>query len=189
MPRIPTSAADKWLQPVVSQILAPRSYRIWAGSISVGHGFWRTSQLPASDKRLAAIRGTANAHSKAGLAALTGEHYEGGHWLGSFGVYLVTKRGISNRKIRPRNRFRSAIFQSFERHFGLVSNGTSTSSGAEGLKTRYPALPCKASSSRFRHSLRMRRACRCRRPAPAIPSPSADAPATLLLCFRNEGSQ
>jgi hypothetical protein len=31
----------------------------------------------------------------AGLAAVTGEHYEGGHWLGSFAVYLVTRRGIA----------------------------------------------------------------------------------------------
>jgi hypothetical protein len=26
--------------------------------------------------------------------AVTGEHYEGGHWLGSFAVYLTTQRGI-----------------------------------------------------------------------------------------------
>ena len=51
--------------------------------------------LPKSDKRLPAIRAAAAAHSRKGLAAVTGEHYEGGHWLGSFGVYLVTKRGIS----------------------------------------------------------------------------------------------
>ena len=25
---------------------------------------------------------------------MTGEHYEGGHWLGSFAVYLTTRRGI-----------------------------------------------------------------------------------------------
>jgi hypothetical protein len=25
---------------------------------------------------------------------VTGEHYEGGHWLGSFAVYLTTQRGI-----------------------------------------------------------------------------------------------
>jgi len=25
---------------------------------------------------------------------VTEAHYEGGHWLGSFAVYLVTKRGI-----------------------------------------------------------------------------------------------
>ena len=27
------------------------------------------------------------------VKAVTGEHYEGGHWLGSFAVYLVTARG------------------------------------------------------------------------------------------------
>jgi hypothetical protein len=36
----------------------------------------------------------AEEHKRAGLAAVTGKHYEGGHWLGSFAVYLVTKRGI-----------------------------------------------------------------------------------------------
>jgi hypothetical protein len=29
-----------------------------------------------------------NCGREAGLAAVTGEHYEGGHWLGSFAVYL-----------------------------------------------------------------------------------------------------
>jgi Protein of unknown function (DUF2891) len=53
------------------------------------------SGLPEADKRIAAIRNSAEAHERAGLAAVTGEHYEGGHWLGSFAVYLVTRRGIS----------------------------------------------------------------------------------------------
>lgn len=52
------------------------------------------SRLPKGDKRLPAIIAAAEAHRRAGLAAVTGEHYEGGHWLGSFAVYLVTKRGI-----------------------------------------------------------------------------------------------
>jgi hypothetical protein len=30
------------------------------------------------------------AHRTAGLAAVTGTHYEGGHWLGTFAVYLET---------------------------------------------------------------------------------------------------
>jgi len=30
----------------------------------------------------------------AGLRSVTGEHYEGGHWLGSFAVYLSTGRGL-----------------------------------------------------------------------------------------------
>ena len=32
----------------------------------------------------------AEAHWSAGLAAVTGEHYEGGHWLATFAVYLLT---------------------------------------------------------------------------------------------------
>lgn len=51
--------------------------------------------LPAGDPRLPALRTAANRHRDAGLAAVTGAHYEGGHWLGSFAVYLVTQRGLS----------------------------------------------------------------------------------------------
>jgi hypothetical protein len=50
--------------------------------------------LPQEDPRLAAIRAAARRHRERGLAAVTGEHYEGGHWLGSFATYLVTQRGL-----------------------------------------------------------------------------------------------
>ncbi len=53
------------------------------------------SALPKDDPRRAALQAAADAHAHAGLAAVTGEHYEGGHWLGSFAVYLTTKRGIA----------------------------------------------------------------------------------------------
>jgi len=49
--------------------------------------------LPAGDTRIRALRSAAAAHREAGLAAVSDEHYEGGHWLGSFAVYLVTARG------------------------------------------------------------------------------------------------
>ena len=49
--------------------------------------------LPADDPRRPALRAAADAHSEAGLASVTGEHYEGGHWLGSFATYLVTAKG------------------------------------------------------------------------------------------------
>ena len=52
------------------------------------------SGLPKRDKRVPALLDASRAHATAGLAAVTGEHYEGGHWLGSFATYLVTKRGI-----------------------------------------------------------------------------------------------
>jgi Protein of unknown function (DUF2891) len=51
------------------------------------------SSLPADDPRRPALASAAEAHRRAGLAAVTGEHYEGGHWLGSFAVYLTTQRG------------------------------------------------------------------------------------------------
>ena len=41
-----------------------------------------------------ALRAAAAAHREAGLVGVTGEHYEGGHWLGTFAVYLLTGRGL-----------------------------------------------------------------------------------------------
>jgi hypothetical protein len=51
------------------------------------------SGLPATDARRGSILAAAKTHADSGLAAVTGEHYEGGHWLGSFATYLVTGRG------------------------------------------------------------------------------------------------
>jgi len=51
------------------------------------------SGLPDDDPRRPALRAAAEAHREVGLAAVTGEHYEGGHWLGSFATYLVTGKG------------------------------------------------------------------------------------------------
>ncbi|HEX5214073.1 MAG TPA: DUF2891 domain-containing protein [Vicinamibacterales bacterium] len=49
--------------------------------------------LATTDARRVALLATAKVHAESGLAAVTGEHYEGGHWLGSFATYLVTQRG------------------------------------------------------------------------------------------------
>lgn len=49
--------------------------------------------LPPDDPRRAALRAAAQRHAEAGLAAVSDEHYEGGHWLASFAVYLTTRRG------------------------------------------------------------------------------------------------
>ena len=35
-------------------------------------------------------------NAQAGLLAIDENHYEGGHWLGTFAVYLITHRGVSN---------------------------------------------------------------------------------------------
>jgi hypothetical protein len=54
------------------------------------------SGLPKDDARIAALRAAAERHRQDGLASVTGAHYEGGHWLGTFATYLVTKRGLQS---------------------------------------------------------------------------------------------
>jgi hypothetical protein len=51
--------------------------------------------LPPGDRRRVALSAAARTHAVSGLASVTGEHYEGGHWLGSFATYLTTRRGIA----------------------------------------------------------------------------------------------
>ena len=96
MPQISTSGDLKWLQPVMSPDPSdPKLAHLDGLNLSRA---WMlegiAAGLPKNDKRLPSIMATAEAHRRAGLAAVTGEHYEGGHWLGSFAVYLVTRRGI-----------------------------------------------------------------------------------------------
>jgi hypothetical protein len=53
------------------------------------------SKLPAADAQRKALEGLAGRLRQAGLDSLKSERYEGGHWLGSFAVYLVSGRGLS----------------------------------------------------------------------------------------------
>jgi hypothetical protein len=50
-------------------------------------------RLPHGDARIAALKAAASAHRAAALPAVTAEHYEGGHWLGTFAVYLTSHSG------------------------------------------------------------------------------------------------
>jgi hypothetical protein len=52
------------------------------------------SALAPGDARRAIFDAAAEAHTRAGLAAVRAEHYAGAHWLGSFAVYLLTRRGL-----------------------------------------------------------------------------------------------
>lgn len=49
--------------------------------------------LEAGDRRVPVLRALAARHRQA-LPPVTGEHYEGGHWLGTFAVYLTSSAGI-----------------------------------------------------------------------------------------------
>ena len=52
------------------------------------------SGLPAGDRRRVPLTALAGRLTEAGLDSIKSEHYEGGHWLGSFAVYLVSHRGL-----------------------------------------------------------------------------------------------
>jgi hypothetical protein len=96
MPQIPTKANADWLPVTVSPDPSdPKLAHLDGLNLSRA---WMLegiiSALPVDDPRRPALQAAADAHRRAGLAAVTGEHYEGGHWLGSFAVYLTTQRGI-----------------------------------------------------------------------------------------------
>jgi len=96
LPQIPKTATADWLPVAISPDPSdPKLAHLDGLNLSQA---WMLegilSSLPANDPRRPALTSAAEAHKRAGLAAVTGEHYEGGHWLGSFAVYLTTQRGI-----------------------------------------------------------------------------------------------
>ncbi len=99
LPQIARARKGAWLEPVVSPDPSdPKLAHLDGLNLSRA---WMlegiAAGLPKGDKRLPVIAATAEEHRSAGLAAVTGKHYEGGHWLGSFAVYLVTRRGVSQK--------------------------------------------------------------------------------------------
>lgn len=95
LPQIPTTATAAWLPAgVVTDRADPRLAHIDGLNLSRA---WMLegilSGLPEKDPRRPALQAAADAHRAAGLVAVTGEHYEGGHWLGTFATYLVTAKG------------------------------------------------------------------------------------------------
>jgi hypothetical protein len=105
LPVIPAREDATWLEPaVVTDRSDPKLAHLDGLNLSRA---WMlegmAAGLPPHDPRLPAIRAAAGAHRDAGLASVTGAHYEGGHWLGSFATYLVTKRGVKSGLGPPSN--------------------------------------------------------------------------------------
>ncbi|MDH4260262.1 MAG: DUF2891 domain-containing protein, partial [Gammaproteobacteria bacterium] len=95
LPQIPKGGRGDWLQPgVVTDRADPKLAHLDGLNLS---RTWMllgiSSGLPAGDKRGPSLKTAADAHAIAALPAVTGEHYEGGHWLGSFAVYLLGGSG------------------------------------------------------------------------------------------------
>src|SRR5258705_8889016 len=93
LPGIPGTADSSWLEPaVVTDRADPKLAHIDGLNLSrawmlegIAHG------LEPDDRRVAVLRDLAVRHRAAALPAVTGEHYEGGHWLGTFAVYLASE--------------------------------------------------------------------------------------------------
>ena len=102
MPQLPTTANPDWLPVAISPDPSdPKLAHLDGLNLSRA---WMLEgillALPVNDGRRPALTAAADAHRRAGLAAVAGAHYEGGHWLGSFAVDLVTERGIRADKSR-----------------------------------------------------------------------------------------
>jgi hypothetical protein len=96
LPSLGTAAAARWLEPVRSPDPADGKLSHLDG-LNLSRAWMLEgvlSALPGGDERAPALRAAAAALGASGLAAVTGEHYAGAHWLGSFAAYLVTRRGI-----------------------------------------------------------------------------------------------
>jgi hypothetical protein len=96
LPGIPHDGSADWLRPgVVSDPTDGKLVHLDGLNLSRA---WMlegiVAGLPPTDPRVPALRAAADEHRRLGLAAVTGEHYEGGHWLGTFAAYLVTGRGL-----------------------------------------------------------------------------------------------
>jgi len=96
LPDIPKNARKLWLKPaVVIDRADPKLAHTDGLNLSRAwmlEGMARG--LPPSDRRLAALRASAQLHRDAALPNITGEHYVGGHWLGTFAVYLTSEAGV-----------------------------------------------------------------------------------------------
>ncbi len=95
LPAIPKGADHGWLEPgIVTDRKDPKLAHIDGLNLSRA---WMlrgiASGLPGADARRTALESAAAQHAEAALPVVTGEHYEGGHWLGSFAVYLLAGSG------------------------------------------------------------------------------------------------
>jgi hypothetical protein len=97
LPQIPPNGRADWLAPgIVTDRTDPKLAHIDGLNLSRA---WMlegiASGLPKGDRRGAALLAAAASHRSAALPAVTGDHYEGGHWLGTFALYLVSKAGLA----------------------------------------------------------------------------------------------
>ena len=97
LPSIPRDGSTSWLRPGI--VTDPTDGKLaHLDGLNLSRAWMLrgiAAALPPMDARLKSLQSTAGEHSRDGLRSVTGEHYEGGHWLGSFAVYLLTERNLT----------------------------------------------------------------------------------------------
>ena len=98
LPGIPSDGGAAWLPPaVVTDRADPKLAHIDGLNLSRGWMLEGIAQgVVPDDPRSRALLAAARSHREAALPAVTGEHYEGGHWLGTFAVYLTSQAGLTS---------------------------------------------------------------------------------------------
>jgi len=93
LPMIPKEPGKEWLKPgVVTDRSDPKLAHIDGLNLSRAWMLQGIAQgLEPNDRRIRALLETAATHRNEALPNVTGEHYEGGHWLGTFAVYLESQ--------------------------------------------------------------------------------------------------
>jgi hypothetical protein len=96
LPEIPANKTRDWLAPaIVTDRADPKLAHLDGLNLSRAWMLEGIAKgLPPTDSRVPALRRAAAAHREAALPWVTGEHYEGGHWLGTFAVYLTGGSGL-----------------------------------------------------------------------------------------------
>jgi len=95
MPMLPRDGSTAWLKPAeVTDRADPKLAHL--DGLNLSRAWMLRGMalgLPAEDPRRDSLLNASREHGDEALPAVTGEHYEGGHWLGTFAVYLVTQAG------------------------------------------------------------------------------------------------
>jgi len=96
LPDLASPAARRWLTPVAPVDRADGKLAHFDG-LNLSRAWMLdgiASKLRATDERRKELTALSVQLRAAGLESIKAEHYEGGHWLGSFAVYLVSERGL-----------------------------------------------------------------------------------------------
>lgn len=92
LPQVPADGTTSWLRPgEVTDRSDPKLAHLDGLNLSRA---WMlqgiADALPAGDRRVRALRATAARHRDTSLREVSGEHYVGSHWLGTFALYGAT---------------------------------------------------------------------------------------------------